>query len=158
MYVNLYNTKIRIYKFVLIYYWQTHQKNRSFKKRASPLSPGTWECVRLLPKKWDTDACNLRHRLKRFCFCTRTIRTPHLRFKTYITPCKQVPLPVFFSIFPQPTSQVTNSIQENLLRHPQQPIASGEGNMRIPLHHLVGSCSGYLLIPYFPWSDACSQR
>ncbi len=57
----------------------------------------------------------------------------------------------FFSIFSQPTLQVTNSIQENPLRHPQQPTASGEGNIRIPLHHLVGSCSGYLLIPYFCW-------
>jgi hypothetical protein len=56
----------------------------------------------------------------------------------------------FFFNFSQPTSQVTDSIQENLLRHPQQPIASGEGNTKIPLHHLVGSCSGYLLIPYFP--------
>ncbi len=56
--------------------------------------------------------------------------------------------PGLFSIFSQPTSQVTNSIQENPLRHPQQLIASGEGNTKIPFHHLVGSCSGYLLIPY----------
>ncbi len=55
--------------------------------------------------------------------------------------------PGFFSIFSQPTLQGTNSIQENPLRHPQQLIASGEGNKKIPLHHLVGSCSGYLLIP-----------
>ncbi len=74
-----------------------------------------------------------------------------------IIPCKQVLPPVFFSIFSQPTSQVTNSIQENPLRHPQRPIASGEGNIRIPLHHLIGSCSGYLLIPYFLRSDVCSR-
>jgi hypothetical protein len=64
----------------------------------------------------------------------------------------------FFLIFSQSTSQVIDSIQENLLRHQQQPIASGEGNTKIPLHHLVGSCSGYLLIPYFQQSDAFSRR
>ncbi len=50
----------------------TPKKLRSFEKRASPLSPGMCECVRLVPKNWDTDACNLRHRLVRFRFCTRT--------------------------------------------------------------------------------------
>jgi hypothetical protein len=66
-----------------------------------------------------------------------------------------VPPPVFFSIFSQPTSQVTDSIQENPLRHLQQPITSGEGNTKIPLHHLVGSCSGYLLIPPIFCDPAC---
>ncbi len=44
------------------------------------------ECVHLVPKNWDTDACNLRHRLVQFCFCTRTIRTPYPRFETYTNP------------------------------------------------------------------------
>ncbi len=64
----------------------------------------------------------------------------------------------FFSIFSQPTSQVSDSIQEIPLRHLQQPIPSGEGNIRIPLHHLVGSCSGYLLMYFLPRSDACSRH
>jgi hypothetical protein len=39
------------YKFALIYDWQTKQKIlRSPKKRDSPLNPGRWECVRLVPK------------------------------------------------------------------------------------------------------------
>jgi hypothetical protein len=80
------------------------------------------------------------------------------RSNVCITPCKQVPPPVLFSIFSQPTSQVTNLIQENPLPHPQRPIASGEGIIRIPLHCLVESCPGYLLIPYFLQSDGCSQR
>ena len=46
----------------------TPKKLRSFEKRASPLSPGTRQCVHLVPKNWDTDACDLRHRLVRFCF------------------------------------------------------------------------------------------
>ncbi len=62
----------RRYKFVLIYNRQTHRtKLWSFGKRASPLSPGTRECVCLVPKNWDADACNLRHRLVQFCLCTR---------------------------------------------------------------------------------------
>jgi hypothetical protein len=42
--------------------------------------------VSLVPKKWDTDVCNLRHQLIRFHFCTRTIRTPHSGFETYTNP------------------------------------------------------------------------
>ncbi len=64
----------------------TPKKLRSFEKRASPLSPVTSECVRLVPKIWDTDACDLGHWLVRFRFCTRTIRTPHPRFETYTNP------------------------------------------------------------------------
>ncbi len=62
-----------MYEFVLINDWaDTPKKLRSFKTRASPLSLGTWECVRLVTKNWDNDACNLRHRLVRFCFRTKT--------------------------------------------------------------------------------------
>jgi hypothetical protein len=51
MCVNLYNIN-SIYEFVLIYDWQTQQKKlTSSKKRASTLSPGTQECVHLVPKK-----------------------------------------------------------------------------------------------------------
>jgi hypothetical protein len=34
----------------------------------------------------ETTATATGHRLVRFRFCTRTIRTPHLRFKTYMNP------------------------------------------------------------------------
>ncbi len=57
-----------MHEFVLIY----DRDTRSFEKRVYPLSPGTHECVHLVPIHWDTDACNLRHRLVLFCFCTRT--------------------------------------------------------------------------------------
>jgi hypothetical protein len=41
-----------ISEFILIYDRQTHQKNLEvLKKRAPPLSPGTREYVRLVPKK-----------------------------------------------------------------------------------------------------------
>ncbi len=58
------------------YYWSTigrhSKKTYVSKKGLFPLSPDTRECVRLVPKKWDTDARNLRHWLVRFCFCTKT--------------------------------------------------------------------------------------
>ncbi len=49
----------------------TPKKLRSLEKWASPLSTGMQESVCSVPNKWDTDACNLRHWLVRFCFCTR---------------------------------------------------------------------------------------
>ncbi len=65
--------QINVYEFILIYDRETYKtKSFCFEKRASPFSPGTRECVCLVPKNWDTDACNLRHRLIRFHFCTRT--------------------------------------------------------------------------------------
>ncbi len=72
--MSLYNTKMYIYEFVLIYDWQAQQKTFKSEKRASPLSPGTWECVSLVPKNLRNTPYNLRHRLVQFCFCTKTIR------------------------------------------------------------------------------------
>ncbi len=64
------------YEFVLIYERQTTKKLQSSKKWASPLSPGTRECVSLVPKTLRHRLYNLRHRLIQFYFCTGTIRTP----------------------------------------------------------------------------------
>ncbi len=71
--------------------YQTEIPNQgtALEKRASPLSPGTLECVRLVPKK-------LRHRPVRFETWARTIsflyqnhQDNHLRIKTYMNlfPC-----------------------------------------------------------------------
>ncbi len=77
----------------------TTEKLKSSKKRASPLSPGTWECVRLVPKNLRHGPYNLRHGLIRFRFCTRTIRTPSKIRDLY----KSISMPCYS----QPTREVT---------------------------------------------------
>jgi hypothetical protein len=67
---------IHIHEFVLIYDRQTQQKKLCSKIRASPLSLCTRERVCLVPKKLRNGPYNLRIGLVKFCFCTRTIRTP----------------------------------------------------------------------------------
>ncbi len=74
----------------------TPKKLGSYKKRASPLSPGTRECVCLVPKNWDTDACNLRHRLIRFLFCTKTPSKIWNLYKSISMPDSQPLLGGFF--------------------------------------------------------------
>ncbi len=84
---------INIYKFVLIYDWQIGK----FQKRASPLSPGTLEWVRLVPNNWDTDACDLRHLLIPFCFYTRT--TSEIRDLYESISIWVIPIRYFWSVF-----------------------------------------------------------
>ncbi len=86
-------TKIDIDEFICtdLQSADTQKKLWGFKKRASPLSPGTRECVCLVPKKWDTDACNLKHRLVWFVL----VPGHHPRFETYTNPflC-QITIPI----------------------------------------------------------------
>jgi hypothetical protein len=57
LYVHFCILQICVYKFVLIYDWQTKQKKTSkSEKRDSPLIPGTRECLRLVPQKFQTRA------------------------------------------------------------------------------------------------------
>ncbi len=81
--------QIVIYEFVLIYDRQTAKTLLSFEEGASPLSPGTRECVRLVPKNWDADAWNLRHRLVGFRVCTRTPSEIWDLYKSISMPCSQ---------------------------------------------------------------------
>ncbi len=66
-YTNLYISICKLYEFiykvVLIYNWQTKQKNSLTKKRDSSLSSGLQECVCLVPNK-------LRNGLVWFYLCT----------------------------------------------------------------------------------------
>jgi hypothetical protein len=86
--------QIRIYEFVLTYDLQTQQKKlQRVKKRASPLSPGTPECVHLVQKMLRHMPYDLRHGLARFHVCTRTIRTPSKIQDLYeLFPCHSQPL------------------------------------------------------------------
>ncbi len=63
----------------------------------------------------------------------------------------------FFIFFHTPHRR--SPIQFKKIRSATRSDLSPQGRgIWIPLHHLVGSCSGYLLIPYFPRSDVCSRR
>ncbi len=72
------------------------EKTSKFRKKGfPPLSQGMQECVRLAPKNWDTDACNLRHWLVQFRFCTRTPSEIQDLYKSVSIPYSQ---PLFTSV------------------------------------------------------------
>ncbi len=67
--------QICVYKFVLIYDWQTQQKNFRVQKKELPLWAQVHGNVYVqYQKNWDTGH-TIWDRLVGFCFCTRTIRT-----------------------------------------------------------------------------------